>query len=351
MNEFEVIDSKVLVIQKEKKLFYRKGIVWLENENSEVFRFRINRSFFACFRFFERLLRLEPRLGFSLNDELFFSHKGFIYRVDESVKSIVKVCAFRKGMNNPLSICKKMVDDKELVYFGDYWPNRKREKCNIYCFDGRHLSYLNGIDGIKHIHSISFDEYRNCFYILSGDSDSESGIFISDESFSKIQPLFCGSKKYRACSLLPNFEGFLYATDDPSSPNYLKTIAFDGEKYFEPINTFQLPGPCIFGEKIDNLFFFSTSVEPDPEQNLIKYWFSQKTGSGNIDRFSYLYMFRNNQPIELFRFKKDSLNMCFLGFGNNQIVCSYEKKLFVYCSAVKKYDGKTLVFDLKDFLN
>ena len=338
-------DGKILAHSESTILFYSRGKLWFDNHGArQIIKFP--KSFFSNMRICERLFRLEPRLGFTLNGTFYFTCKGVLYRVDGINSEAIGVFRFRQGMNNPLSICKVLINGIERVLFGDYWTNPNHERACVYSFDGFVVHVLASIDGVKHIHGISYDKYRKCFYILTGDSDEESAIFYADEEFQRVNYLWKGSQKYRTCALVPLKSGILYASDSPLERNYIYYSRIVDDCFQSPEAIFEMPGPCVYSYCFDNSILFATSVESNPNQKTLCYWFSQKKCPGNVDSNSYIIKCSSDlKVISIAKIQKDSMCYALFGFGNIQIVGGEGNTCLAYCSALKKYDGKTILIN------
>ena len=215
---------------------------------------------------------------------------------------------------------------------------------NIFQFDGRLVTKVCSVSGIKHIHTIAWDQYRDCFWIATGDSDTETKIFKASHSFENLEIVFSGQQKYRTCALFPVENGILYATDSPLCSNTLLFSEAKQDQLSEPAVIAPMPGPCIFSQEFRGNFYFSTSVEPNPNQPKIRYWLSSKISPGNIDNHSHVIcVTRDLEVSEIFGAVKDIHNMSFFQFGNIQLTYdAYADSLGAYCTSLKKYDGKTV---------
>ena len=342
--QFNTEKHKILTSTKTKRLCYSKGYFWIEDSKQEKKSVLVSTQKITKYRLFERALRLVPRTGFTLYEEFYFSLRGFLYHVDEVKKEAEPVFQFRKGMNNPLMICKCQWTHKEIVYWGEYWPNPDRDQVSIFAFDGNKVKKVCILSGIKHIHSIVWDKYRCCFWITTGDTDDESRIYRASRTFDNLEVVFMGKQKYRTCALIPMEKGLLYATDSPLCSNSLLFSESEKDCFLEPVEVSPLPGPCIFCQEYHHKYYFSTSVEPNPNQNIISYWMSCKASPGNVDRKSYVLCVDNNLKTQnVFMAKKDIHNMAFFQFGSIQLLNDvYTDSLVGYCVALSKYDGKSV---------
>ena len=343
-NAFHTKRYKVLASTHDKRLCYSKGKMWLEDASHSIAKVKADLSILSGFRLAERFLRLTPRIGFTVCGEFYFSLHGWLFHVDENSMEAHAVYQFRSGMNNPLTVCKRKVNQQEVVYWGEYWENPAREQVKVVKFDGHMVTDACAISGIKHIHSVVWDQYRNCFWITTGDSDAESRIYKASENFDNLEIIFSGRQTYRTCSLFPMENGFIYATDSPMSSNSLLLSREQNNQFHEPITIAPMPGPCIFSQEFHENYYFSTSVEPNPDQPTIKYWLSRKVGPGNVDKKSHVIRVNRDLEItEIFEASKDIHNMFFLQFGNIQLSYdAYDDALAAYCTSLKKIDGQTV---------
>ena len=341
---FHTNQYKVLASTHEKRLCYSKGRMWLEDANHNLKRVRVNLSKLSGCRLAERFLRLTPRIGFTICGEFFFSLHGRLLHVDESNMEAHEVYQFRPGMNNPLTVCKRQQNRRETVYWGEYWQNPAHEEVNVLRFDGKSVAKACSISGIKHIHQVVWDHYRDCFWITTGDSDEESRIYRASSQFDNLEIVFSGRQIYRTCALFPTEKGILYATDSPLHANSLMFSEEHQDKFTEPVIIAPMPGPCIFSQEFRGSYYFSTSVEPNPNQSTIGYWLSRRISPGNKDNHSHVICAtRDLETSEIFDAVKDIHNMVLFQFGNIQMSYdAYADALAAYCTSLKKYDGKTL---------
>ncbi len=343
-HQLQTKQYKVLASTPEKRLCYSKGRIWLEDADHVHTRINVHLSPLTRCRLAERFLRLTPRLGFAICGEFYFTAHGWLYHVDEKKLEAHGIYQFRPGMKDPLTICKQQAGLREVVYWGEYWQNPAREQVNVVQFDGSLVTKVCTLSGIKHIHTIAWDQYRDCFWIATGDSDAESGIYRASGSFDSVETVFSGQQKYRTCALFPVEKGIIYATDSPLRSNSLMFSEIKQDRFLEPIVLAPMPGPCIFSQEFRGNYYFSTSVEPNPDQPAIKYYLSRKISPGNTDKKSHVIRVTKDLEIkELFNAEKDIHSMVFFQLGNIQLSYDYvDDELTAYCISLKKYDGKTV---------
>ena len=347
----DVYKFKTLAVYGERVLLYKKGKIYIANTTKMYkadFVLRIPYSFrkrlFVKFRLMERLMRLEPRLAIPINsNEFILSCGGNIYRIDVDKKELHFEFKLRATMNNPLMFAKKSNGN---ILFGDYFSNNKHEEVSIYeRFNGdwkKVYTFAAGL--VYHIHGIVIDEKK--IFILTGDSDSESGIWYTNDNFKNVEKIVGGSQKYRTCVAFPYDGGLIYATDTPLEQNFLYFLK-KTNNIFECKKIGELPGPCIYGTRINDNFYFATSVEPDARLKSSRYRFTYKLGPGVKDRYTHIYCYNSkNELSEVCNFKKDCFPMLLFQFGNCMFPnVELNDKLWFCPVSVKKYDGKTIILN------
>lgn len=354
MRAIEIISNyKALAFENDIMLSYHKGKLYCERGSQRHFICDIPQSkkkaVLSKFRLTERLLRLEPRVACALgNKEFLVSCSGWIYRVNVEHKTIEPELKLRERMNNPLSFTKTMGQNQVAgsVMFGEYFSNNSYEAVSIYerkngCW-GKIFSFESG--SIYHIHGIINGKTPDTYYILTGDSDSESGIWITRDHFKTVEKIVGGSQQYRGCVAFSYKDGLLYATDTPRETNYLYYL-FDRDGRWETKKIHEMPGPCIYGAKRDGLYLFATSVEADDTLPAWRYRFSKKLGVGVKDYYSHIISVNTEGKIEEEgRFKKDWLPMLLFQFGNSLFPeCSGQGPIICTPASVARYDGKTVI--------
>lgn len=178
----KLFDDTLLCKNRKYFFCYKSGCIVLRDvaTMNVVQTLRVH-TWYKSFRLIECLLRYEPRVAVSLSDsEFLYSDHGFIYRYDVTKNDIVAEHHFDNGMNNPLNFCLRRDGEgkvKDLLY-GEYFGNSQHGPVSIYKRIGQKWQkvYAFPSNTILHIHGIYDDQYRNRFLILTGDSDSESGI-------------------------------------------------------------------------------------------------------------------------------------------------------------------------------
>ena len=174
-----------------------------------------------------------------------------------------------------------------------------------------------------------YDRYKNRYIILTGDDDSDSGIWEADCDFQSVKPIVVGKQSFRACALLITKNRMYYVTDTPLETNAVYELI--EHEHGASVNMLaEISGPCIYGCEKDETMYFATSVEGDPSQGKWKYRFSQRLGKGVKDRFIHIYKLDKSGIKEIGKFKKDSWPIWLFQFGNAQFTNSTDSEVYMY---------------------
>jgi hypothetical protein len=344
-----ICNYKLLCKIDNKYIFYHAGKLFVGNQLEPPYKLLLKlvtgkKKIFTRVRLIERLFRLEPRFAIPLNSrEFLLSYQGRILRID-MWGEVIEEHKYVDTMNNPLGFC----IDNERILYGEYFGNLNHQEVKIFERDrsGVWNSIFSFPKGeVQHIHQIKYDQFRNCYWILTGDTDSESAIWKASCDFKKVEAIFRGKQTYRSCFIMPTEKGLYYATDTPLEENWIYFIEQQGEKILEPKQCFKMAGPCIYGMSLENNFYvMATSVEPDSSLPNYQYHFTKKLGAGVRERKTALvYGNPDTGFSEIALFKKDIHRMWLFQFGNilfpnvldgNEILCTGQ--------SLKEIDGKTI---------
>lgn len=284
-----------------------------------------------------RLFRSEITHLYKFTGDNFFciAKKG-IFRLEGK---IFRKCFSIKRGSRPMNLCQ---DKNGTIYFGEYFANPERNPVHVYKTndfgDSWQIAYIFSQNSINHIHGIFRDPFTERLWITTGDLDDECMIGYSEDGFQSIIPVYKGKQEYRACVLLYYEDRIIYATDSQYVKNSIKEI----DKVTGKITDLcQIKGSGIYGEKLGNTAFISTTVEPSHV---------------NTDRNSYL-MVSNNGKVweEVLHFKKDHWHPSLFQFGSMRFPVYdpsvKETNLIVSGRALKGLDGNSLILPLKLSVN
>ena len=187
------------------------------------------------------------------------------------------------------------------VYWGEYFDNPKRRPVHVYgSLDGGRtweVVHTFKAGSIRHIHSITYDRFADCLWMLTGDIGAECRIVRVSPDWRTLETVVSGSQQTRAVSLVPTPQALYFATDTPFEGNHIYRLGRDGSvERVAPIAGSGMQG-CRMGKSV----FFSTAVEPSKV---------------NRHRFSCLYGSADGRSWEkLVEWRKDWWPMRFFQYG------------------------------------
>jgi len=313
------IISPLCYLPSGKLVCYRYGKLLVMNdgvcENSyQLFTSKKETILGRC-RLTFRLLRLGIRTAIALDEEhILLSIGNMIYEFDLTSGKLSKGYFCGEGVRPLIFTDVKGIDCfDDGVYFGTYQSVSSKKPVHIFKRIGQdewQTVYTFEQGAVEHIHNIIPDPYRKCLWIFSGDFGDNAAIWKVTENFGKVERMFYGSQKYRACvvNVLP--EGLLYATDSPLSYNHIYLLNPDSGKMRDVMT---ISGSCIYGCKWKDEYVFSSTVEPTGiYKNKIDFLFCWKKGPGIIDRYSRIYSGNLIKGFkEIVKMKKDILPFVF----------------------------------------
>jgi hypothetical protein len=148
------------------------------------------------------------------------------------------------------------------IAWGEYFDNPHRDEVNIYLSIDRgaswHVAHTFAKREIRHVHNIVYDQWSDCFWILTGDNASECNILRASCDFQSVDLVVSGSQQTRAVALVPAAEGVYFSSDTPLEPNHVYFLDRRGK--VTPLTT--LTSSSIYGCRVGGAIFFSTMIEP-----------------------------------------------------------------------------------------
>lgn len=101
-------------------------------------------------------------------------------------------------------------------YFSEYSNDPTRAKSIFRIFnDGKNIERVFQFDTneIKHVHSVTWDQYRRGFWVTTGDSDQQSWFYFTGDNFKTLKKVHGGDQTWRAVSIIPTPEGLIWGMD------------------------------------------------------------------------------------------------------------------------------------------
>lgn len=316
-----VLNDDEILISKANKLYIYK-LSTRENKILIALPCSSILVFFSNFGLISRLLRLGVRYALAISEVkllVVFDKKFFEINVlDGTYEETFNIL---RG-NRPLNIAK--VEDirhfDNSLYFGEYFSNFERESVNIYKreVDGKWTlvyTFPKGI--IEHIHAIIPDKYRECLWILTGDFNKASGIWMAKHNFKDVKPILLGEQIFRACVAFPEKKGIIYATDSQFETNSIRVLHENENGEWVSDFICEINGPAIYGCKVKDDLFFSTSVEGDSlSKGKFFKFLDREPGPGIKEGFSHIVGGNMEKGFKtLIKNKKDIFPFILFQFG------------------------------------
>ena len=346
----KVIKRTVLYMDNKSMLSYKNGKILYDVCGENAFEIGLPLSSWKKLcshsRLAERFLRLTPKCVEKIDEGHFLiSYAGCVFCLSIDTHELREEHRYCPMMNNPIYFTKieGVEGFTDGIVYGEYPININRNPISIFrrSVTGEWSKVYTFKGNILHIHNIIPDKNRGCVYILTGDEDSESGIWEARNDFAEVTPIVIGSQKYRSCIAFPYNGGLIYATDSPLESNSLYFLNVETKKVF-PL--FDMSGACVFGAEKDGKYYFTADVEADASLPLWRYWTTYKLGKGIKDRKVRIVAGNLDEGFSVVtEFEKD--NWPYTAFQSGNVLfpkCDIEGKVLIQPVAVKKYDNNAL---------
>jgi hypothetical protein len=199
----------------------------------------------------------------------------------------------------PLHIAVTPNDD---IVWGEYFDNPRRAEVHIYASTDHGatwaVAYTFQRGSIRHIHNIVYDQWENCFWILTGDEGSECRILRASCDFATVDTILSGNQQTRTVALVPTAGGLYFSSDTPFEVNHVYFLDRSGTL----TQRATLSSSSICGCRVGGAIFFSSMVEPS---------------AVNLDRKTNVYgTFDGRSWQRLLWWKKDFWPMGLFQYGN-----------------------------------
>jgi hypothetical protein len=302
------------------------------------------------FHIFNRILRSYPSHAIIFNDELYVAQRSEIWRCDINNGNLTldfKIPDNRRALS--FSIISNDQGSKELV-FGEYFDNSKMEPVRIW---GRKSDSSNwskraefNEGEINHIHSLFCSNSK--IYILTGDFEQASGIWVSDLKFSTLKPLLRGKQSYRYAWMEKLNSRIYMANDSQLETNQLYEFKEENDVNLKIRPIISLNGSSIYVGRSSKEIFFSTTVEPgEPTGNFIRDLLDTKLGPGILSsKASLMSIDEKGLTSEIYSAEKDYLPFRLAQLGTFIFPSGTmpPNTIYAYGIALKDFDGNCLVF-------
>ncbi|MBI4333587.1 MAG: hypothetical protein HY673_20175 [Chloroflexi bacterium] len=224
-------------------------------------------------------------------------------------------------------------DEKGNVYLSEYFLNLRRNlpvTVSKSADDGQTWAPVSSFPGVRHIHCVQYDAYSKSVWLGTGDRDSESAIFFTEDEGQTWSKIGSGDQMFRAVSLLFTEDHVYWGTDAPTLQNYL--YRYD-RKTGKVERLAAVPGPVHYSVAFQNgTMLFAISAEGKSEGS-----------SAAWDNKAHIYGSRDGVHWEdLASWEKDDWPYV-LGFGRVFFPHGQSQdSLYFSAEALKGIDGASL---------
>jgi hypothetical protein len=149
-----------------------------------------------------------------------------------------------------------------LFCFGEYFGNDNREAVSVFTSkDGEvwEKGFTFSAGTIRHVHGILDDPKRKGSWLFSGDSDEESKIWFTNDSFRTVIPIVQGSQKARAVNIIALADELIIPMDSPLEQNYIQMYNIETGMME---STAAIPGSAFHAIETDGIMLITTVTEP-----------------------------------------------------------------------------------------
>lgn len=229
------------------------------------------------FPFLERVLRKGVHTILKTKDGYIFVKRGEIQKRTREGKLVHTFINFQG--TRPLDICYDSSNQQFL--FGEYFSNASRTE-SVRVFKSENgtswqVAWEFEPGEIRHVHRCVYDEIRQGIWVLTGDTDAESGVWFTNDNFKSLTKVVSGSQKARAVDIIPTETGLIIPMDSPLEKNYIHYYDLKKQN-FKRVSS--LPGSAFHTAQIAGVYFVSTVTEPSEiNQTDYAYLFSSLDGS------------------------------------------------------------------------
>lgn len=154
------------------------------------------------------------------------------------------------------------VTPSDHIFWGEYFDNRHRNEVHIYASTDKgatwSIAHTFPKGAIRHVHSIVYDKWADCLWVLTGDDGSECRILKASCDFRDVEVVMSGNQQARAVALVPTPDALYFSSDTPLEANHVYRL----DRHGKLSQLTGLSSSSIYGCRVGEAIFFSTMVEP-----------------------------------------------------------------------------------------
>ena len=231
--------------------------------------------------------------------------------------------------SRPLVLCTTANND---IYYGEYRSNPDRSPVSVWKLNIKNLTWESvwSFKNIRHVHGVFHDPYRDAIWVTTGDTDSEAGIWRTDDNFATLQKIIGGSQQFRSVQLLFTKDYLYFGSDAPDEKNYIYRMDREGQNLEQLV---AVDSSVFYGCKVGESLFFSTAIEPSSINT------SRKAEVWRSDNGTDWYKF--------LEFKKDIWSMKYFQYGQILFPSGNNTSTSLYFTPfAAENGGKSFVIDI-----
>ena len=183
-----------------------------------------------------------------------------IYRAEPG-ETQMSLCFRIKRGSRPMNIC---VDGPRVI-FGEYGDSFKNLEPYIYVSEDRgrtfDVAYTFPRGSIRHVHNVIADPYKDHYWILVGDYDTQPGIGVLSKDLMTIDWLRRGEPESRIVRAIVKPDSLLFGTDSDNGPNFIIRLDKQTGKLSKLL---EVEGSSLYAASFGPVMAISTCVEPNP---------------------------------------------------------------------------------------
>lgn len=333
MQENDVMNGRVLAVHGDELIMARGAKLYRSVDRGMSWTFwqilpvGIFRRILMSIPVLARLLRLGVHHLVYVDGTTIVMANKECFLVDKAkVEPLGAVCGSR-----PMVLCA----GEGHTYYGEYRSNPERSPVHIYGLNFRDKAWrpVWTFKDVRHVHGVFYDEYRKSFWVTTGDTNEEVGIWRSDDHFQNLVKVTGGSQQFRAVQLLFTEDFVYFGSDAPGELNHLYRMDREGKRVEQLA---RVGGSVFYGCRACETLVFSTAVEPS-EINIRPFAEVWVSGDGVNWR-------------KLQEFRKDFLSLKYFQYGQVLFpnICAPTKDI-LYCTPfATRGHGKTILLKIRN---
>ena len=300
-------------------------------------------------RLMTRMLRFEIRSSVMIDDDtLLLAQRDMIFALSLSTGKWQLDFRIPDGRRLLTLSAVTEADGTRVACFGEYLHNAEGSAVRIWRRDpvsGWSSPAEFPAGAIDHIHNI-VQTRDGRVWVLVGDMGHRPGLWRSDATLERLEPIATGEQKYRACWLWQAPDGTChYATDSNIEPNHLMR-QLPGSETFERGEP--LAGSSIHAAFSDRYAAFATSLEPGYfTGNTFRAITTRRPGPAFVGKAAHIHVIENGKLQTVLSAPMDGWPLTLGQFPSFYFPAGRlpDDRFYAFGRSVRRYDGACLMFE------